>query len=417
MHYLRVLGGTPLRGEMVASGAKNAALPIMAASLLARGDVSLKRVPRIADVGVMSEILRSLGARVEFNGNGSMMINADSITSVKAPYELVGMMNASFDITGALLARHREAEVPLPGGCNLGSRPVNMHLEGFRALGAEVTSDHGYIKVKSSSLRGNRICFNKVSVGATKNCMMAASLAEGKTVLENAAREPEVMDLAQFLNKMGARVNGAGTSNIEIEGVTELKAVEYEIIPDRIETGTYLIAAALSGGDLYLKRANPDFVDTLLSKLQMANQEVLYGKDWIRVKGRRPIFPLEISTSPYPGFPTDLQPIIGSLLTLAKGTSIVVETIFDRRFMYVDEMTRLGADIWVSDRTAVIRGVEKLSGAPVKAPDIRAGGALVIAALVAEGESLINGLEYIDRGYDRIEEVLAHLGADIRRIT
>lgn len=416
MAHFQVVGGKPLSGEIISRGAKNAALPIMAASLLAKGDVCLKKVPHIADVTIMIEILRSIGAKVESNGNGQIIINSDRISSLKAPYELVGKMNASFDITGPLLARHKEAEVPLPGGCNLGSRPVNLHLDGFRTLGADVTSEHGYIKVKARQLKGNRICFNRSSVGATKSCMMAACTAEGKTVIENAAREPEVVDLANFLCKMGAKISGIGTTNIEIEGVNELRGLEYEIIPDRIEAGTYLIAGAITGGDVILKKTQPDFLEALVVKLQMANQEVTYGKDWIRVKGRRPILSLEVSTAVYPGFPTDLQPQIAALLTLAKGTSIIVETIFDRRYMYVDEMRRLGADIWVSDRTSVIRGVEKLSGAPVIAPDIRAGGALVLAALVAEGESLISGLEYIDRGYESLEEVFGSLGADIRRI-
>jgi UDP-N-acetylglucosamine 1-carboxyvinyltransferase len=415
--YLKVQGGKKLKGEVVCMGAKNAALPIMAASLLARGDVCLKRMPRIADVDVMTQILRSLGAKVEYNGDGKVFINSDNLTTRKASYDLVGKLNASFDITGALLARHREAEVPLPGGCNLGSRPVNLHLDAFRALGAEVASDHGYIKVKARELRGAKIYFPKTSVGATKNALMAASLAQGKTVLENAAREPEVIDLANFLNRMGARITGAGTPDIEIEGVSELKGLDYEIIPDRIESGTYLVAGAITNGDVTVKRTAPAFLETLTSKLQMANQDVTWGKDWVRIKGKRPIFSLEISTSPYPGFPTDLQPITTSLLTLARGTSIVVETIFDRRYMYIDEMRRLGADVWVSERTAVIRGVEKLSGAPVSAPDIRAGGALIVAALAAEGESEIGGLEFIDRGYEKIEEVLAGLGADIRRIT
>ncbi|MDQ7824807.1 MAG: UDP-N-acetylglucosamine 1-carboxyvinyltransferase [Candidatus Eremiobacteraeota bacterium] len=416
MAHLHITGGRSLEGELVAAGAKNAALPIMAAALLAKGDVCLSRVPNITDVGVMSEILRSIGARVEFNGSGKMVINGDNITTVRAPYELVGMMNASFDIAGPLLARYQEAEVPLPGGCNLGSRPVNLHLDGFRSLGAEVSSDHGYIRVKAHSLRGNRIFFPKTSVGATKNCMMAATLAEGRTILENAAREPEVVDLASFLNRMGARISGMGSPNIEIEGVSELHGIDYEIIPDRILTGTYLIAGALTGGDVTIRKTNPDFIEALTAKLTMANQEVATGRDWVRVKGRRPAFALEVSSSPHPGFPTDLQPIMAAMLTLARGTSIIVETIFDRRYMYVDEMRRLGADMWVSDRTCVIRGVEKLSGAPVKAPDIRAGGALVVAALISEGESQVSGLEFIDRGYERIEEALVSLGADIRRI-
>jgi len=414
--YIEINGGIPLQGEITSSGAKNAALPIMAACLLARGDVVLKKVPHIADVRVMSGILRSLGVRIDSGNNGRMIINCDNITSVRAPYELVGMMNASFDITGPLLARYREAEVPLPGGCNLGSRPVNYHLDGFRTLGAEVSSDHGYIKARAKALKGNTINFPRSSVGATKNCLMAATLAEGTTVLENAAREPEVVDLANFLIKMGARISGAGTPVIHIDGVSELRGTEYEIIPDRIEAGTYLAAAAITGGDIMLKKTNPDFIESILTRFTMANQEVTCGKDWVRVKGRRPIFSLEVTTAPYPGFPTDLQPLLASLLTVARGTSIIVETIFDRRFMYVDEMRRLGADIWISDRTAVIRGVESLSGAPVKAPDIRAGGALLCAALAAEGESRVSGLEFIDRGYEKIEDVLKAVGADIRRV-
>lgn len=416
MARLVIKGGRELRGVLSSRGAKNAALPIMAASLLAEGDVLLERIPCISDVWVMAELLRTLGATVEFDGASRMLINTDRVDRCEAPYELVRKMNASFDITGALLARFHNAKVPLPGGCNLGSRPVDLHLDGFRALGAEVSQEHGYVQARTNDLKGAKIYFNKPSVGATKNVMMAACLAEGKTILENAAKEPEIVDLSNFLNSMGARIMGAGTPTIEVEGASRLKGTKYSIIADRIEAGTYLLAGVITRGEVTIREIDPFILEALLVNLRLASQEVETGTDWIRVRGARPIHHLEVTTAPFPGFPTDLQPPIVAFLSLADGTSIVKETIFDRRFMYVDEMRRLGADIRVTDHIAVVCGVGKLTGAPVDAPDIRAGGALVLAGLAAEGETIVGGVEYLDRGYERIEENLQALGAHIRRL-
>ena len=416
MSYLKVIGGNKLNGSIEVSGAKNAALPIMAASLLTGEDIKLTRVPNISDVWIMADILRSLGAKVDFEGKGEMLINAGGVNRVNPSYELVGKMNASFDITGPLLARFGEASVPLPGGCNLGSRPVDMHISAFRDLGAHVVYEHGYVKAWATSLHGRKISFSKISVGTTKNSMMAACVAEGITILENAAMEPEIVDLAVFLNKMGARISGAGSSTITIEGVEKLHGTSYEIIPDRILTGLYLTCGALTKGEITVTKTKPVFLDAFLVKMEAAGQLVSTGNDFIKIKGKNPIRPIQLSSAPYPGFPTDLQPIMTAFLTIANGTSVVTETIFDRRYMYIDELRRLGADLSISDRTCIIRGVSGLSGAPVKAHDIRAGGALILASLCAEGESTINGLEFIDRGHEHIETVLSSVGANIRRI-
>ncbi len=416
LSYLKINGGHPLSGEIEVSGAKNAALPIMAASILTDEDVYLKRIPDISDVWIMADILRSLGAKVKFEGKGEMYINCSNLTNFYPPYEFVGKMNASFDVTGPLLARLGEAKVSLPGGCNLGSRPVDMHMDAFRSLGAEVEFVHGFVHAKANKLTGKKIQFRRVSVGATKNAMMAAVLADGITVLESAAMEPEIVDLAVFLNTMGARITGIGSSTIVIEGVKKLHGLSYEIIPDRILTGTYLVAGAITRGNITVKRTWPDFLESFINAMRNAGQNIVCGKDYITVEKSDKILPTEIISAPHPGFPTDLQPVITALLSIADGTSIVTENIFDRRFMYVDELRRLGANMSVSDRTCIIRGVKKLFGAPVKAHDIRAGGSLICACLSAEGESIITGLEFIDRGHEKIESVLAELGADIRRI-
>lgn len=417
MAKLMIRGGKPIRGELEARGAKNAALPLMAASILASGDVRLERVPRISDVAVMSDILRRLGATVTRDGPDALVINTGNIHMTSAPYELVKKLNASFDIAGPMLSRFREVEVTLPGGCRLGQRPVNLHLDGFRALGAEVACEHGVVKARADALTGTRFYFSHSSVGATKNVMMAAVLARGATVLENAAREPEIVDLARFLTTMGARISGEGTPTIHVEGVERLHGgFSYPIIADRIETGTYLLAAAITGGDLTARRVEVENIEMLLTNLEAANQVVERGRDIVRVAGRRPIRPLQISTEPFPGFPTDLHPPVVSLLALADGMSVIRENIFDGRFMYVGELARLGCDIRINDRSALVVGVEKLTAAPIEAPDIRAGGALVLAALAAEGETEIGGVEYIDRGYESIEENLRGLGADVRRV-
>jgi len=416
---LIIAGGKKIEGRLKSNGAKNAALPIMAACLLNKGDVILKKVPDISDVWVMKELLESLGARVEFDPSANeMKINASDLTTHRTPHALVRKIHASFDVTGPLLARFGRAEVSLPGGCVLGSRPVDLHTKGFMALGAKVDLGYGYYRVEATDLKGSRIYFDKSSVGATKNVMMAACLARGKTIMENAAREPEVVDLANFLISMGARINGAGTTEIEIEGVESLHPPEkeYEIITDRIEGGTYLLAAAITGGELLLEDIKPYFLEAFLDKLEEAKQIVERGDNWIRVKGKKPIKPVEVTSMPFPGFPTDLQPPFCALLTIAEGTSIIKETIFDNRFAYTDELRRMGADIKIDDRTARIKGVQQLTGAPVNAMDIRAGAALVLAGLVADGQTEVGGLKYIDRGYENIAGRLKELGADIKRI-
>ncbi|MCE1246365.1 MAG: UDP-N-acetylglucosamine 1-carboxyvinyltransferase [Firmicutes bacterium] len=416
---LIINGGKPLRGEIAANGAKNAALPIMAACILAPGKVKLNRIPDISDVRIMGEILRQMGAEVCFDGKGSVVIDTTNLSETKAPYRLVKKLNASFDITGALLGRHGDASVPLPGGCVIGTRAIDMHLEGFKSLGCVIGQEPGgFVSVKANKLSGGRYHFAKTSVGATKNVMMAAVLAKGKTILENVAREPEVVDLADFLNACGANITGQGTTKLEIHGVKELHAdFEYSIIPDRIETGTYLTAAAITGGDITVSGTNPEFLKTFLRKIGKAGQKVTTGNDFIRVEGMKPILPVgAIITEPHPGFPTDLQPQTLTLLSLSNGTSYVREKIFDMRFNYINELRRMGANVEIEGGTAVVRGVSRLLSAPVDAPDIRAGSALVLAALAAEGVSEVSGLCYIDRGYEKIEDRFASVGADIRRV-
>ncbi|MBM3463132.1 MAG: UDP-N-acetylglucosamine 1-carboxyvinyltransferase [Armatimonadetes bacterium] len=416
MPRLIIEGGHPLRGETEALGAKNAVLPIMAAAILCSGDVLLERVPDISDVRVMAGILTELGVEVEFLGGGRLRLNADRLANTRAPYELVRRMNASFDVAGPLLARFGECEVALPGGCNLGQRRVNLHLDAFRALGAEVHREHGMVKAQATRLRGTSIYFPKVSVGATKNATMAASLAEGETVLENAACEPEIVDLARFLQACGARVEGAGTPRIRVEGVRELRGASHAVTSDRIVTGTILCMTALSGGEVTVRNSPPEHLEAVLGELRKAGQEVRVQGNDVTLSARRPVRSLEVTTAPFPGFPTDLHPPLVALLVLGDGVSMLHETIFDGRFMYVGELVRLGANIRVSDHTAVINGVRFLAGAPVEASDIRAGGALIAAALAAEGETSIGGLEFIDRGYENVHTRLASLGARIRRV-
>lgn len=388
----------------------------MAASLLTRDDVILQRVPDITDVHVMIDLLRSLGASISYDGESRMTVNCARVSSVRAPYELVKRIHASFDVTGPLLARFKEAEVPLPGGCVLGYRGVDFHISGFQALGATVSLEHGYIHARATSLTGIRFLIERSSVGATKNLMMAACLAEGTTVLENAAMEPEVADLANFLNSMGAKISGQGTSIITVEGVQALHGGEYTIISDRIEAGTYLLAGALTKGKVKVAGISPFFLESFLKKLEEAGVKVTRGRESIEVEGSREILPVDVMTGPFPGFATDLQAPIVSLLATAKGTSTVQETIFDGRFSYVPELRRMGADIKVADRTAVVRGVEVLTGAPVEAPDIRAGGALVLAGLCAQGETCVGGVEYIERGYEGLERKFSSLGASIKKV-
>ena len=416
---LRVKGGARLEGSVETHGAKNSALPIMAAALLAKGKVTLHRVPRITDVSVMWSLLEALGARLRYEGNGTVIIDASNVASHRAPYTLVRKLAASFDLVGPLLGRFGRAEVPLPGGCVLGTRATDMHEQAFRALGAEVKNAHGYLiaTARRRKLHGGEIEFRMPSVGATKNAMLAAVVSEGESTLRNVAMEPEVTDLANFLNAMGAKIKGAGSDTIFIEGVKELRGTEYTIIPDRIVTGTLLICGAITRGDVTVNKCDPSHLHAVMLKLQECGAKVSNGDDWIRIQGDSVKGGTDILTAPYPGFPTDLQPQIVSFLTTAPGISTVEESIFNARFSYVNELARMGADVRVAmeSNSALIKGVPSLSGAPVEAPDIRAGAALVVAGLAAQGETEIIGLEYIDRGYERFEEMLSTLGGQVQR--
>jgi len=416
---LRVRGGARLEGSVATHGAKNAALPIMAAALLAKGTVTLHRVPRITDVSVMWSLLEALGARLRYEGDDTVTIDASNVASYRAPYALVRKLAASFDIVGALLGRFGRAEVPLPGGCVLGTRATDMHEQAFVALGCDVHNAHGYLIAESprGRLRGATIEFRMPSVGATKNALLAAVLAEGTTTLKNVAMEPEVVDLANFLIAMGARLAGAGSDTIVVEGVDELHGAEYEIIPDRIVTGTLLLAGAITRGDVTVKRCRPEHLGALLDKLVECGVVTTVGDDWIRAQAGGIAGGTDILTAPYPGFPTDLQPQMVGFLCTCPGTSVVEESIFNARFSYVNELARMGADVKVTmeSNAAVIKGPKQLSGAPVEAPDIRAGAGLVVAGLAAAGETEIIGLEYIDRGYERLEELLSELGGQVQR--
>lgn len=416
---LRVFGGARLEGSVEVQGAKNAALPIMAASLMARGKVTLRRVPHITDVSVMWSLLEALGARLSLEGRNTITIDSSNVNRYRAPYALVRKLNASFDLCGPLLGRFGRAEVPLPGGCVLGTRATDMHEQAFRALDAEVSVAHGYLvaSARRNRLAGGEIEFRMPSVGATKNAMLASVTAHGDTIIRNAAMEPEVVDLAHFLIAMGAKIVGQGGDTIRISGVRELHGVDYEIIPDRIGTGTLLLAGAITRGDVTVRRTRPDDLAALQLALNECGVSVTSGEDWIRVQAPTVKGGTDIVTAPHPGFPTDLQPQMLSLLCTSPGVSVVEESIFNARFSYVNELVRMGADVRVGmdNNTALIKGVEQLSGAPVEAPDIRAGAALVLAGLAASGETEIIGLEYIDRGYERLEETLSALGAQVQR--
>jgi UDP-N-acetylglucosamine 1-carboxyvinyltransferase len=412
---LIVEGGRTLAGSIAPPGAKNAALPIMAAAILCEGEVVLHRVPRITDVDVMVAILESLGARVREQPHSTLVIDPSSVNSHVAPYALVSRLNASFDVTGALLGRFGLAEVPRPGGCILGPRAIDMHLAGFQRLGAAIDLEHGSVVVTAPALRGATVALAKPSVGATKNIMLAAARAHGTTTIENAAMEPEVVDVADFLVAMGAKISGQGTSAIVIEGVRKLHGGEYTIIPDRLVAGTYLLAGAITSGDVTVTGLDPVMLASLREALVATGARVEASGVTVRARGARSWRAIDLATAPYPGFPTDLQPLLVAYLALAQGTSTIEETIFDARFVYVSELARMGADITVTGRTATVKGVRKLKDAVVEAPDIRAGGALVLAALAAEGTTEVGGLEYIDRGYEFFEERLASLGASVVR--
>jgi len=417
MDKLIVYGGAPLRGEIRISGAKNAALPVLVASLLADSPLVIGNVPHLQDITTTMELLGRMGVNLTVGDKMTIEADTTSINSLRAPYELVKTMRASILVLGPLLARFGEAEVSLPGGCAIGSRPVNLHIKGLQAMGADIKVEDGYIKAKAKRLKGARIFMDMVSVTGTENLMMAAALADGVTVIENAAREPEVTDLALCLNSMGAKVRGAGSDEITIEGVTRLGGGMHMIVPDRIETGTYLVAAAMTGGAVKLRHTQPHLLESVLDKLREAGAVIETGDDWISLdmQGKRPKA-VSVRTAPYPAFPTDMQAQFIAMNAIAEGASSVTETVFESRFHHVQELVRLGADIEIRGNTALTRGVAKLRGAPVMATDLRASACLVLAGLVAEGETLIDRIYHIDRGYECIEEKLQQLGARIRRV-
>ena len=415
MDKLRIAGGRALAGEIQVSGAKNAALPILCASLLAADTLELSRVPVLQDVRTMLRLLRQLGVRDTREGE-ALLLDARGLTSHEAPYDLVKTMRASILVLGPLLARLGEARVSLPGGCAIGARPVDQHIKGLQAMGAQLSIEHGYVVAKAARLRGARIVTDMVTVTGTENLMMAATLASGTTLIENAAREPEVVDLAQALNAMGARVSGAGTDRIEIEGVQALHGARHAVMADRIEAGTFLCAAAAAGGDVVLRGVASATLDATLEKLRAAGAQIEAGDDWLRlVMAGRPRA-VSVRTAPFPGFATDMQAQFMAVDAIASGTATITETIFENRFMHVLEMQRLGADISIEGNTAVVRGVERLSGATVMATDLRASAGLVIAALVAEGETIIDRIYHLARGYEGIEAKLGALGAAVERL-
>ena len=418
MEQLVIHGGHPLRGRVKIGGAKNAVLPIIAAALLgSRGVSVLDDVPALEDVYTISSVLRSLGVKADYAAKEHRLtIDASQIATVSAPYELVRKMRASFLIMGPLLAREGRAEISLPGGCAIGTRPIDLHLKGFEALGAQIDITQGAIHASAPhGLKGARIYFDFPSVGATENVMMAASCAEGQTILENPALEPEIVDLANYLNVMGAHIRGAGTNRIKIDGVPGLMAADYTIIPDRIEAGTYMVAAAMTGGDVFIENAISEHLKPVVAKLQEAGAEIEEDIAGIRVRADGRMKAIDLKTMPYPGFPTDMQAQFMALLAVAEGTSVVTETVFENRFMHVEELQRMGAQIRVDGRTATVEGGHTLTGAAVRATDLRAGAAMVLAGLVADGETRVGYIHHIDRGYDDLVAKLVALGADIRR--
>ncbi|SRR5579871_777859 len=417
MDRLQIQGGVPLEGEVRISGAKNAALPILAATLLVDGAVTVGNVPHLRDITTTNELLGRMGVTVSIDERMRVTVDASSIREFVAPYELVKTMRASILVLGPLLARFGRADVSLPGGCAIGARPVNLHVAGLQQLGADIRIENGYIKARAPRLTGARLVLDTVTVTGTENLMMAAVLAQGTTVIENAAREPEVVDLAGFLSGMGARISGAGTDTITVEGVDALHGGHYEVLPDRIEAGTFLVAGAITSGRVRVRNARPNHLDAVLAKLTEAGGEITTGDNWIEVdmRGRRPRA-VDIRTAPHPAFPTDMQAQFAALNTVADGVATITETVFENRFMHMLEMRRLGADIKLEGNTAIIRGVERLTAAPVMATDLRASASLVLAGLVAEGRTHVERIYHIDRGYECIEEKLSSLGAQIKRV-
>jgi UDP-N-acetylglucosamine 1-carboxyvinyltransferase len=414
---LNISGGHPLEGEVRISGAKNATLPILAGALLAEGPVTIGNVPHLQDVTTTIELLGRMGVTVTIDERMHIEVDAGTIREYFAPYELVKTMRASILVLGPLLARFGRADVSLPGGCAIGARPVNIHVAGLQAMGADIHIEGGYIRARTDRLKGARLVLDTVTVTGTENLMMAAALADGETVIENAAREPEVVDLANFLIAMGAKIAGAGTDRIVVQGVRKLTGVHYDVLPDRIEAGTYLVAGTITRGHVRIKNANPEHLDAVIVKLREAGASVASGDSWVEVdmRGRR-AKAVDVRTAPYPAFPTDMQAQFAALDTVASGVGTVVETIFENRFMHMLEMRRLGAEIRLEGNTAIIHGVERLTAAPVMATDLRASASLVLAGLVAEGHTEIERIYHIDRGYETIEEKLAQLGARIRRV-
>lgn len=417
MEQYIIKGGNPLVGEVEIGGAKNAALAILAAAIMTDETVLIENIPDVNDINVMLEAIAGIGATVQRIDSHSVKINGSTITDFDIEYDYIKKIRASYYLLGALLGKYKRAEVALPGGCNIGSRPIDQHLKGFRALGADVDIEHGKIVAEAERLRGTHIYFDVVSVGATINVMMAASMAEGTTIMENVAKEPHVVDVANFLNSMGANIKGAGTDVIRIKGVEKLHRTEYSIIPDQIEAGTFMFAAAATGGDVTVKNVIPKHLEATTAKLEEIGCEVEEFDDAVRVRAAGRLHRTHVKTLPYPGYPTDMQPQIAVTLALAEGTSIVTESIFENRFKYADELSRMGANIKVEGNSAIIDGVKKLTGARVSAPDLRAGAALVIAGLAADGITIVDDIVYIQRGYENFEEKLRSLGAEIERVS
>lgn len=417
MEKLVIHGGKPLEGTVRVSGAKNAVLPIIVASMLGTTQSTLTEIPKLADVHTVCDVIASLGVHIEHPERDTLVIDAHELTSTTAPYDLVRRMRASFLVMGPLLARKGRAQISLPGGCSIGARPIDLHLKAFEAMGAVINLENGDIEATApNGLKGAQIYLDFPSVGATENILMAASMAEGKTVLENVAEEPEIVDLATYLNSMGANIRGAGTNVIRIEGVKELHGANHAVIPDRIEAGTFMVGAAMTQGNVFVENAISEHLKPLISKLKEVGAEVQEEIDGIRVIGHAPLRPADIKTLPYPGFPTDMQAQFMALTTICQGTSVVTETVFENRFMHVDEFKRMGAKIRIEGRSAIVEGVPRLKGASVNATDLRAGAALVLAGLVADGETEVGYLYHIDRGYDNLVLKLQRLGADIVRV-
>lgn len=416
MEKLVITGGVPLKGNVDISGAKNSVLAILAGTLLVNGECRIENIPDISDVSVILSMIECFGAKIERPDNHTIVVDAKDITYAVPDYELVRRIRGSYYLIGALLSRFRKAEIAMPGGCNFGSRPIDQHIKGFTALGAAVDDSRGVIKATAENLTGVSVYLDKVSVGATINIMLAACKAEGVTVIENAAREPHIVDMANFLNAMGANIKGAGTNRVKIKGVTDMKGGSYQIIPDQIEAGTFMIAAAATGGDVLIRNVIPKHMESLTAKLIEAGAKVTELDDAIRVEGTGKLKATNVQTMPYPGFPTDLQPQMVALLTVAEGLSVMVEGVWDNRFQYTDELIRMGAKINAAGKMATIQSVPTLYGAPVKATDLRGGAAVVIAGLMAEGTTEVSNITLIDRGYEKFEEKLRALGAKIERV-